>query len=94
MGATSQRLSLAKAVDVEIAAAEAFRIDTIREALHCAKESALAHTAAGKKATAEVRRLEKVADGFFQEAKRQKRTKKNRMRGCVTPLQPIQSRRS
>ena len=73
MDATSPRLSFAKAVDVEIAAAEAFRIETIREAPHCAKESALAHTAAGKRVTAEVRRLEKVADNFFQEAKRQRK---------------------
>ena len=30
-------------------------------------------TAAGKRVTAEVRRLEKVADNFFQEAKRQRK---------------------
>ena len=62
MEATSPRLSPAKAVDVEIAEAEAFRIETIREAFQAAKESAHAYTEAGKKETVEVRRLKKVAD--------------------------------
>ena len=67
----------AKTAELDIAEAEAFRLETIQEAYEAAKESARAHTELGKKLTVEVRRLEKAADNFFQEAKeRQKRAKR------------------
>ena len=49
---------------------------SVREAYEAAKESARAHTELGKKLTVEVRRLERAADNFFQEAKEQKKRAK------------------
>ena len=66
----------AKTAELDIAEAETFRLETIQEAYEAAKESARAHTELGKKLTVEVRRLEKAADNFFQEAKEQKKRAK------------------
>ena len=57
METTSPTRIIAKAADIDIAEAETFRIETIREAFQAAKESAHAYTEAGKKVTVEVRRL-------------------------------------
>ena len=77
METTSPKRSIAAAAYMEITEAEMFRFETIRDAYQCARESALAHTQAAKQVTAEVRRLEKVADTLFQEAKRQKKEANN-----------------
>ena len=77
METTSPTRSIQAAVHTDIAEAKAFRIETIQEAYQSAKESPLALTTAAKQVTAEVRRLEKVADTLFQEAKRQKKEAKN-----------------
>ena len=77
MATTSPTWSIAAAAHTEIAEADAFRIEAIKEAYQSAKESALALTTAAKQVTAEVRRLEKVADTFLQEAKRQKKEAKH-----------------
>ena len=66
----------AKAAELDIAEAEAFRLETIQEAHEAAKKSARAHTELGKKLTWEVRKLEKAADNFFQEAKEQRKRAK------------------
>ena len=68
--------TLAEAAQLDIAEAETFRRETIRVSCESAKRSAHAHTEAAKKLTVEVRRLDKAADHFLQEAKEQKKRAK------------------
>ena len=77
METTSPKRSLATAAYMEITEAELFRFETMRDAYQCARESALVHTQAAKQVTAEVRRLEQVADTFLQETRRRKKEAKH-----------------
>ena len=77
METTSPTRSILAAVHTDIAEAKAFRIETIQEAFQSAKESPLALTTAAKQVTAEVRRLDKVADTFLQETRRRKKEAKH-----------------
>ena len=68
--------TLAESAKLDIAEAETLRRETVRGAYESAKKSAHARTAAAKKLSVEVRKLDKAADCFFLNAEAEKKKAK------------------